>query len=1694
MRYESVILVVIILIGASGYWGAITQAQPPPIPTTLSISPPSFILAWGESLTLTATLRDENGEPLAGKTINWSATAGVLSSTSGTTDSSGQVTVVYTAPAGIGYISVTITASFAGDATYAASLGTSTGTVGQGRAPTYIYGDDNFTAANGIRYGSGTETDPYVIENWVINASTAPGIHIHNTTAYFIIRNCAVKNGDPGYHGIILENVRNGAIENVISQWNSGSILLEDSQNNRLENNVCTNDGDESIHLQNSQNNTILNNTVKNTYGYGILLENSDNNTISNNTVRESWAGVRLSMGSDNNTISGNTLENNDWGIYLRESSNNIISNNMVRNNFDGIHLTENSDNNTIDNNTVETPWGDGINIQQGSDNNTITNNTVENSWDGIEIWDSGNNVVSNNAVRNNRGDGIDLDWSNNNIISNNAVANNRWGGIEIWHSDNNTVSNNAVENNSAEGIYLYYSDNNILENNRIENVTEQGINIDVSHGNSIENNRIENAMEGIRVYGSENNTFENNLVENSWTGMWISQSKNIKLRGNLLENNRYSFAVLGNLIEDKIDYYIHDIDNSNLINGKPIIYLVGENNLTIDRDNQFGFVGLVRCENVAIENIFLENNWMGLLLMNVANIVIENNVYFRHNIFGIFADNLKNLEIRDSVLENNACGAFIFADNIVFENNYLKNNFIENDIWQNVAIPFEIPDLGVSMVVGGENGWLENNRFENSTIGLVLARAENFTLRNNSIDNSEALGFAVVGFEIENLETARLYAGGLANYIHDIDNSNLIDGKPIIYLVGENNLTINQDNVLGFLGLVNSENVTVENVTLDKGFVLLAGTKNSTIENISITVRRVIMGGLGVFIAAGSENNRVVNNYLENRWVGIFLDNSKNNMISNNYLDNNFVGILLNRSKNNTIVNNNYLGYNLVGILLYHSDSNQLSNNDVRNCLTGILLGYSDNNQLSNNYVKDCLTDIFFQQSENNTLITNTYSTSSGVPAISSITVSNITQSSATVTWTTAVSSDSVVEYGTTPGYGLTASDAAMVTSHSITLSGLYPSTTYYYRVKSTDGNNNTEISFGDTFTTSSPPPAKTDTILTVEPPSFSLTSGENIILTATLKDVDNNPLPNKTISWSVTGGELSATTGTTDENGQVRVTYTAPSVTEVENVTITASFAGDASYNASTTSITGVVSAAPLTSTKLSISPASFSLNPGDNRVLVATLVDEDGDPLAGKTINWSASAGEITPSIAITDNLGRAEATFIAPDVTTYTLVEITASFAGDATHAASNANATGEVIVPLPTTLVITPENFVTEPGGKVTLVATLLDNAGRSLEGRTVTWEASAGEVEPASGQTDLWGQISVTYLAPVTENLLEVVITASFAGELSHLPTSGSATGIVSPPAPVKTSLSIEPPGFFLSPGENLTLTAVLLDEAGAPLVGKPTIWGASAGELSANHVITNDLGEASVIYTAPLVDVHTPVAVSVLFLGDESYVASSALAAGTVLLPETKQALENVDDAAEEVGIELVHENLKIVRDALVREHLGLTLTITLEVPGREYFRHENVHVKRIDFKPMEFVEVEVESDVGRTVLLSIENEVLPLGWVWEVTVDNLPIQMADDYTDVLDPTDENVPEYLILKGGRGAQVLVSIPGFSARTIAVTATMPTVPTIGIPPVYLVVIALIVLVAVLLAIISRYLRVAEKIPSSPSPALEKPST
>lgn len=151
--------------------------------------------------------------------------------------------------------------------------------------------------------------------------------------------------------------------------------------------------------------------------------------------------------------------------------------------------------------------------------------------------------------------------------------------------------------------------------------------------------------------------------------------------------------------------------------------------------------------------------------------------------------------------------------------------------------------------------------------------------------------------------------------------------------------------------------------------------------------------------------------------------------------------------------------------------------------------------------------------------------------PAISTVQVTNLTSSGATITWTTSTPTSSQVDYGLTSAYGtLTALDSNLVTSHTVTLSSLAQTTTYHFRVRSTDANGILALSGDSTFTT---PLSSVGFALSASPATVNLAGNITVTWTAPSGRPANDYValylvgsPNTAYLWyQFTGGATSGT-----------------------------------------------------------------------------------------------------------------------------------------------------------------------------------------------------------------------------------------------------------------------------------------------------------------------------------------------------------------------------------------------------------------------------------------------------------------------------------------------------------------------------------------------------------------------------------------
>jgi len=315
-------------------------------------------------------------------------------------------------------------------------------------------------------------------------------------------------------------------------------------------------------------------------------------------------------------------------------------------------------------------------------------------------------------------------------------------------------------------------------------------------------------------------NIVGNDIVGNG-VGICLISSGNNRFRDNTIENNAVNFGVDGNSLSE----YVNDIDSSNTVDGKPICYWVNKHNLVVPSDA--GYVALVNCTDMTVQNLQLANNYNGLLIAYTHNSTITGNTF--------------------------------------------TNN------WEGLKLVY--------------------------SSGNVLSG-------NNMHDNRYAFSFK----------------GRLAN---DIETTNTVDGKPIIYWVDQHNKTVPSD--AGYVALIDCTGITVQNLQLSNNCqgISLINTRNTTITQNTITNQ-----SSGIELESAS-NNTITNNFIHaNTNYGINVVSSNNNSFAGNTITGNGIGICVKASSNNSIYRNNITANNqairFVNSIAANSTYNTVNENNI--------------------------------------------------------------------------------------------------------------------------------------------------------------------------------------------------------------------------------------------------------------------------------------------------------------------------------------------------------------------------------------------------------------------------------------------------------------------------------------------------------------------------------------------------------------------------------------------------------------------------------------------------------------------------------------------------------------------------------------------------------------------------------------------
>jgi len=243
----------------------------------------------------------------------------------------------------------------------------------------------------------------------------------------------------------------------------------------------------------------------------------------------------------------------------------------------------------------------------------------------------------------------------------------------------------------------------------------QNGILVQSCSNVTIQNNLIIGNEIGLFLYfGSSIRVLQNNVTLNRQYGILI-QSPDSFLRNNSISANTYNFGVFG--------AFIQDIDGSNTVENKPIVFWMNQRGKTVPVNA--GFVALINCTQITLDNLNLANNGEGILLAYTTNSSITRS-NMTNNGDGMYFYNSSGITALENELSSNQIGVYLYGS---LNNTIMQNNLTAND-WS-----------GIYLGYSSDNIVTENNVEESEYAGIIFWNSSsNLFYHNNFVNNTNQI------------------------------------------------------------------------------------------------------------------------------------------------------------------------------------------------------------------------------------------------------------------------------------------------------------------------------------------------------------------------------------------------------------------------------------------------------------------------------------------------------------------------------------------------------------------------------------------------------------------------------------------------------------------------------------------------------------------------------------------------------------------------------------------------------------------------------------------------------------------------------------------------------------------------------------------------------------------------------------------
>ena len=686
---------------------------------------------------------------------------------------------------------------------------------------------------------------------------------------------------------------------------------------------------------------------------------------------------------SDDRTVSARTLSTGSDDPRVAPTNNTIADNQLA-----------------VDDEGLTFFGSIGI-VSYGGQDGTIRSNTVSGGNSALIVDSAVNPEVRNNRLTDS-GFGLLLLDADRALLRNNRMADNEYNLDVTGSYDHDIDRSNSV--NGAPVLYRNGADNCVIEGPtkygyigivNAENVTvrdvtlsNQGNGLHLSNvdGALVENVTLANNYEGIRVQASDDVTTRDVEAHNNTVGVYTRDGQRVRVTDSDLRDNSIGvISFRGQNPAQSVDPTVPGtvVADTSISGGRLGAVYFGSSDSSLGTDR---FVG--NEVNTSSSGFFSS----GFLQFAGGNTEIADNRFDNAGVELFFTTG--DIEIRDNTIRTDRSGVTDFGSEgaVTVRNNDIRAGYDGIETFssegavtiQNNAIqaeddgllayaatgPLEIrsntveaDDTGIASVATDRGGDIVDNEVNGGRTGMSLRGSSDHRLRDNTITGADA-GFSVT-----------------RGYDHDIDRSNTVDGDPIYYLRGETGTTITADDEFGYLAIVDSTAVTVQDLTVNgglpvagsqavtvrnvtvqnaRGGIRLADSRNSRVSGARVTGEGFRSNGIVVrscedctTLSTESAGNEIVDNRVSGPAYGILVGSSTGDTVVDNTVEDTYVGISAS-SATGTGIDANTVRSSRIGAASFRTEQVRFTGNRITGGTLGLVLASAQGNVLRDNTMSD--------------------------------------------------------------------------------------------------------------------------------------------------------------------------------------------------------------------------------------------------------------------------------------------------------------------------------------------------------------------------------------------------------------------------------------------------------------------------------------------------------------------------------------------------------------------------------------------------------------------------------------------------------------------------------------------------------------------------------------------------------------------